>query len=746
MLARLGFASRAPDDPAQAALAGLRRAWQRGEQLSTARLLLDYPELAERQSAVLELAYEEAHLRLEAGEEIDWQQMSDSLPGYASQVRRALSMARFLGDHPDLLAGSPPPATGPIEWPLPGDTVSGFELVSHLGRGGFARVYLARERSLGGRLVAVKLSPEGPAEAETLAKLRHANIVPVYSVHADAATGLTLTCMPYLGRATLADLLARVRRDRRLPMHAHDLRTIVAELNGPGHAESLPRDENLSERTNYVDGIVNWAAQLADALEHAHLQGICHRDLKPSNVLLTAGGKAMLLDFNLSQEPLAALNRVGGTLPYMAPEQIQSMLIDSPTYAAPADPRSDLFSLGVVLFELLAGSPAFGPLPTSDGPEDLDGHLDHNECAAHWWQLCRQGPRSLRRLNPRIDAELARLVEGLLAFDPANRVQTAARAAAGLRRCLRSRRRLVRWSLAHRGTLAYSAAALALALVAGGYSLVGHRQAGERLSVAQEQLQAGDANGAIASLGAAADDQRDWKFYALRGRAFSMLGDYRAAIESLAEAQRGHDSAQVAAALGDCQLADGRFEHALSSYERAIALGFESAGLANNLGVVLLQRWERPQADRWFCRALELDDRLQAALFNRARLAYVVATEARQKPPTQAIDDIEAAIAVGPASDAVYLLAAKICHARADDDRREQGLAYLREAIRLGLDLPDAQRAGIVREMVEVLRQRGDLDAALETGARVPRSEPPIRADSLAGASLDWAANPSDAE
>src|SRR5439155_9925527 len=119
------------------------------------------------------------------------------------------------------------------------------------------------------------------------------------------------------------------------------------------------------ERLTYVDAILWIVGRLAEGLAHAHDRGILHRDLKPANVLLTDDGQPMLLDFNLSEDCKlrghAAAARVGGTLPYMSPEQLAAFS----DRGRVVDARSDLYSLGLILYELLAGR---SPFPAMSGP------------------------------------------------------------------------------------------------------------------------------------------------------------------------------------------------------------------------------------------------------------------------------------------------------------------------------------------------------------------------------------------
>ena len=129
-------------------------------------------------------------------------------------------------------------------------------------------------------------------------------------------------------------------------------------------------------------------AQLADALAFLHRRTIYHRDLKPSNVLLCPDGRPMLLDFNLSADPRAGRERFGGTLPYMSPEQVLATF-DPERGAAPVDGLSDLFSLGVILFELLAGRQPFGDVPRGvPSPADCAALLARHEQGRRPCVLC----------------------------------------------------------------------------------------------------------------------------------------------------------------------------------------------------------------------------------------------------------------------------------------------------------------------------------------------------------------------
>ena len=165
--------------------------------------------------------------------------------------------------------------------------------------------------------------------------------------------------------------------------------------------------------------------------------------MKPSNALMTAEGQPLLLDFNLSVDAALPAWKVGGTLPYMPPEELANLVRKkSDPHSFRYDPRSDSFSLGVIVYELLTGKLPFGSIPR-DGPLE--------EIANGLREQVAKGPRPIRPLNRQIDRRLARLVESCLAFDPERRPQTAQQLADAFREELSLVRRGRRWVGNHRG-------------------------------------------------------------------------------------------------------------------------------------------------------------------------------------------------------------------------------------------------------------------------------------------------------
>jgi serine/threonine protein kinase/tetratricopeptide (TPR) repeat protein len=245
---------------------------------------------------------------------------------------------------------------------------AGFRLVSELGRGAFGRVYLARQSALADRPVVLKVAPDVGSESQALAQLQHTHIVPIYSVHRTGA--VHAICMPYCGCATLADVLRGLRALPALPAAGPDLLGPLADKPRPAGV-AAPEGPSVAVREtlaglDYASAVLWLGARLASGLAHAHERGILHRDIKPANVLLTDEGLPMLLDFNIASDVkvAAAAAMIGGTLPYMAPEHLAALKGGQD----PVDARSDVYSLGIVLFELLTGRFPFQARRLDDRP------------------------------------------------------------------------------------------------------------------------------------------------------------------------------------------------------------------------------------------------------------------------------------------------------------------------------------------------------------------------------------------
>jgi Tol biopolymer transport system component/predicted Ser/Thr protein kinase len=266
-----------------------------------------------------------------------------------------------------------------------GTTLNHYRIVRSLGSGGMGEVYLADDSRLK-RSVAIKILPPALAaqperrerfarEGQAVAALNHANIVTVYSVESDGDTHF-LT-MEYVDGQTLGEV--------------------------------LPRGGMPLKRLLHI------ARQIVDAVIAAHERGIVHRDLKPANVMVDARDRVKVLDFGLAKlrEPaeadiatamptreLTGEGRIVGTVAYMSPEQAEGK---------PVDERSDIFSLGVILYEMATGMRPFS------------GDTSMAVLSA----ILRDTPKPVNDLNPSLPSDLARIVRHCLAKDPERRYQSA---------------------------------------------------------------------------------------------------------------------------------------------------------------------------------------------------------------------------------------------------------------------------------------------------------------------------------
>src|SRR5262245_45851144 len=380
------------DEPATASrqrlLSELKRGWDSGDPADARAVLAEYPELAGYKDVIADLARQEYWYRRKAGECVDPSGFVSRYPECKTTLRRILSLGENLQGYPHLadLDDAAP-------WPNVGDSFMGFTVVRELGRGAFAHVYLARQPELGNRLVAVKISRLETPEASILGQLPHDNIVPVHSVQKDEVTGWTVVCMPYFGPATLCDVLDRAFAGDEPATDGKTILEAVQTRPGEELAAPLHPPSPHLQHGRYVDAVADIGAQLAEALDFVHGRQICHRDLKPSNVLVGPDGRPRLLDFNLSFDAKSDQQLLGGTLPYMAPEQLRVTDRDYDGPPEALDARTDIYSLGVILFELLSGEHPFGPLSLKAPPAEQRRLLLERQ---------PEGPEDLQQLNPQV--------------------------------------------------------------------------------------------------------------------------------------------------------------------------------------------------------------------------------------------------------------------------------------------------------------------------------------------------------
>ncbi len=289
-----------PGSPASVQVDRMVAAWRGGEQLLVEDVLADHPELDDE--AAIRLIYEEVCLRLESGQSVDPAEVAQRFPQWGQELEILL----------DCQLKMQRPA-GPPAFPEVGETVAGFRLIWELGRGAAGRVFLAAQPSLADRPVVLKITRLGREEHLSLARLQHMYVVPLYSEHVLHAHDLQVLCMPFLGGATLAQILDLLKDKPVQERTGKDLIDSLEEIERrlPVRSSADGPYRNFLSRSSYVAAICSIGACLADALQYAHDRDVVHMDIKPSNVLLADDGQPMLLDFHLARKPI----RSGGPAP-----------------------------------------------------------------------------------------------------------------------------------------------------------------------------------------------------------------------------------------------------------------------------------------------------------------------------------------------------------------------------------------------------------------------------------------------
>src|SRR6476660_6761520 len=269
-----------------------------------------------------------------------------------------------------------------------GDKLGPYEIVSPIGAGGMGEVWKARDTRLD-RIIAIKVLPSDKLadperkrrfvqEAKAASALNHPNIVTIYDI----------------GSEDKCDYLA------------------MEFVDGQTLEQLTPRDGlGISDALRY-------AAQASDALAKAHAAGIVHRDLKPGNIMVTSDGRVKVLDFGLAKlsQP-AGLNPAGTVTVTISAETMEGAILGTPAYMSPeqaegkpVEAHSDIFSFGAVLYEMIAGRPAFR----------RDTHL------ATLTAVLRDEPKPLGQERKETPPELERVIQRCLRKDPARRFQSMA--------------------------------------------------------------------------------------------------------------------------------------------------------------------------------------------------------------------------------------------------------------------------------------------------------------------------------
>ncbi|MCA9200311.1 MAG: protein kinase, partial [Planctomycetales bacterium] len=349
--------------------------------------------------------FEELTNRTLNGELIDIEQLCLERPQHADVIRDIVQTMQNLADWGDGLVED---AADAFLDHLPSRRLADFRLLHEIGRGGMGVVYEAEQISLG-RRVAVKVLPfvalldkrqlqRFKNEARAAAMLKHPNIVSVFSVGCER--GIHYYAMELIDGQSLADVVR----------HLHSQDSLKKEEGNAKHAPDTNPVANLStqhssNRKEFYRSVARLGVDAATALQFAHAEGVLHRDIKPSNILVDEHGALYLADFGLariqSADDVSSTGGLVGTLRYMSPEQLSNNKI--------VDHRTDVWSLGLTLYELIAGRPAFNA-------------VDHAELTK---QILFDRPQDLTRLDAAVPRDLATILAKALECDANARYQSA---------------------------------------------------------------------------------------------------------------------------------------------------------------------------------------------------------------------------------------------------------------------------------------------------------------------------------
>ncbi len=342
--------------------------WQHGLGKRLAEYLDEFPELATPRLPV-ELIVEEFQARRQAGETLVAEDYLAEYPEHAAALEPFLGARQT--PQPSVAFGRVPRMFQGLE---PGVAIDDFDLIATLGKGAFGLVFLARQRSME-RLVALKISLQRSSEPQALAQLDHDSIVRVFDLRVLNERGLQLLYMQYVAGGTLGHVIDQLAATPRSAWSGEVLLAALEKQLASRGGEPPSREVRRRFETMSWPEVVCWLGErLALALDYAHSRGVLHRDVKPANILLSGEGVPKLADFNISfasgvgdATPEAYF---GGSLAYMSPEQLEACHPGLPRRPNELDTRSDLYSLGVVLWELLSGVRPFGDEPVLARWED----------------------------------------------------------------------------------------------------------------------------------------------------------------------------------------------------------------------------------------------------------------------------------------------------------------------------------------------------------------------------------------
>jgi len=581
--------------------------------------------------------------KIRRGENPSVTQYAEEHPDLAVDIRELFPMIALMEK-----AGDPSPSSAGqqlVPKEVSPETLGDFRILREIGRGGMGVVYEAQQQSLR-RRVAVKVLPQSALrsqhslqrfqrEAQTAAALCHTNVVPIFGVGEEGSRHYIV--MQLISGVGMDEVLAMlVSSESGLLEDTTTRQEMAAEIAG----ELVGEDEKGTAGATYRRNVAGIGVQVARALAHAHQRGILHRDIKPSNLLLDAQGVVFVTDFGLAKlledDSVTRTGDVIGTLRYLAPERLRGE----------GDARSDVYSLGITLYEMLALRPAYAA-------SDAGGLVK---------KISAGPPPRLGTVAPKIARDLETIVHKAIASDPAHRYPSADAMADDLERFRTGRPILARqisfaghlwrWGLRNRALAGLSALAIGLLITVALVASVGYVQTYRALEGESEQRRKADATSQLATKALddiftqfAPDDlSLEAKPHLSRGTAelFERLLVY---YNQLALESNGEDSvlrgkrAGTYRRMGDIHAALGNYTQAETAYEKALQLysqlttegptsdatTLELARIYNHLGDIQVPSGSPEKAHDYLLQALETIAPLEEVEDASAAVRYLTA-------------------------------------------------------------------------------------------------------------------------
>jgi serine/threonine protein kinase len=487
------------------------------------------------------------------------------------------------------------------EQDLGGTEIGDYLIVEEIGRGGMGVVYLALQQSLH-RYVALKILPFGftydsgsimrfRSEAQNIARFNHPNIVPVYSMGEEK--GICYIAMALVPGLSLNKVLQGLRCFPPDKWSATMVRDIIYthpdfirlkirdDRTGNPESISITRDTSLWNKP-YPSFVLTLCAEIADALSYAHKNGICHGDLKPPNIMLTHGGLPMIVDFGLAKDMRPLRNTQSqdfiGTIAYAAPEHITRNIIS---------PASEIWSLGVTMYEMLSPSPPF----------------QCNDVAGTVERILKTDPPLLRKGMKSLPKDVETVVFKCLEKAPENRYARADLLKEDINNFLLSKPimakpigrlgRVRKWAKRNR-LVSTLYCALAILLMVGSFvalnsSIRGHMVEGDR--------------------------------YQGEGKYLEAMKSYESALKLLFVPFLSHKTkAGVLSRMGDAWSAMGKYEKAINSYEYALQVDPHHVSALCDMGDVYFERGQYEKARAYYDQIIHLSPQDRGSFYRRGKV------------------------------------------------------------------------------------------------------------------------------